>query len=54
EQKVAAVTKERDYKNHDIVTINKEGPGDEYETNIKDSYHEHMHEDEEIRYLLEG
>ncbi|KAG2137176.1 Acireductone dioxygenase ARD family [Suillus cothurnatus] len=41
-------------KNHDIVAISKEGLGDEFETKIKSFYHEHMHEDEEIRYLLEG
>ncbi|KAG2050237.1 Acireductone dioxygenase [Suillus hirtellus] len=54
EQEIAAVAKERSYRNHDIVSISKEGLGDEFETKIKSFYHEHMHEDEEIRYILEG
>ncbi|KAG2347557.1 Acireductone dioxygenase [Suillus weaverae] len=54
EQEIAAIAKERNYKNHDVVAISKEGLGDEYETKMKNFYHEHMHEDEEIRYLLEG
>ncbi|KAG2142244.1 Acireductone dioxygenase ARD family [Suillus bovinus] len=54
EQEIAAIAKERNYKNHDVVAISKEGLGDEFETKIKNFYHEHMHEDEEIRYLLEG
>jgi 1,2-dihydroxy-3-keto-5-methylthiopentene dioxygenase len=40
EQEVAAVAKERDYKNHDIIAISKESLGDEYETKIKNFYHE--------------
>ncbi|KAG9308097.1 Acireductone dioxygenase ARD family [Chiua virens] len=51
---VSRVAKERNYKNHDIIAINKEVLGDEFETKIKNFYHEHMHEDEEIRYILEG
>ncbi|KAH0833836.1 ARD/ARD' family-domain-containing protein [Lanmaoa asiatica] len=51
---VLKVAKERDYKNHDAMVISKESLGDEFDTRIENFYHEHMHEDEEIRYLLEG
>ncbi|KAF8124357.1 Acireductone dioxygenase ARD family [Boletus edulis] len=51
---VLKVAKEREYKNHDVIVINKESLGDEFESKIKNFYHEHMHEDEEIRYILEG
>jgi 1,2-dihydroxy-3-keto-5-methylthiopentene dioxygenase len=40
EQEIAAIAKERNYKNHDIVAISKEGLGDEFETKIKSFYHE--------------
>jgi 1,2-dihydroxy-3-keto-5-methylthiopentene dioxygenase len=52
--KVLKVAKEREYKNHDVIAISKESFGDEFESKIKNFYHEHMHEDEEIRYILEG
>ena len=37
---VLKVAKERDYKNHDVIMINKESLGDEFETKIKNFYHE--------------
>ncbi|KAN0079813.1 ARD/ARD' family domain containing protein [Tylopilus felleus] len=40
--------REREYKNHDVIVISKKSLGDEFETKIKNFYHEHMHEDEEI------
>ncbi|KAF8124353.1 1,2-dihydroxy-3-keto-5-methylthiopentene dioxygenase [Boletus edulis] len=51
---VDAVARERGYKNRDVITITKEGLGDLYEAKLKSFYEEHMHEDEEIRYILEG
>lgn len=51
---IDAVARERDYKNRDVITITKEGLGDLYESKLKIFYEEHMHEDEEIRYILEG
>ncbi|KAH7924184.1 Acireductone dioxygenase [Leucogyrophana mollusca] len=51
---VDAVATQRNYKNRDVIVITKESLGDEYETKIKNFYKEHMHEDEEIRYILEG
>ncbi|KAG6918254.1 1,2-dihydroxy-3-keto-5-methylthiopentene dioxygenase 1 [Tephrocybe rancida] len=42
------------YKNRDTINVSKEGLGDLYETKIKGFFEEHMHEDEEIRYILAG
>jgi len=42
------------YKNRDTINVSKEGLGDLYETKIKGFFEEHMHEDEEIRYILSG
>ncbi|EMD31602.1 hypothetical protein CERSUDRAFT_119637 [Gelatoporia subvermispora B] len=54
EQKINAIASERAYRNHDIISISKAGLGDEFESKMKMFYEEHMHEDEEIRYILEG
>ncbi|KAH0833834.1 1,2-dihydroxy-3-keto-5-methylthiopentene dioxygenase [Lanmaoa asiatica] len=51
---IDAVARQRGYKNRDVITITKEGLGDLYEAKIKSFYEEHMHEDEEIRYILDG
>ncbi|KAG1844294.1 1,2-dihydroxy-3-keto-5-methylthiopentene dioxygenase [Suillus tomentosus] len=51
---IDTVAKERNYKNRDTITITKQGLGDSYEAKLKSFYEEHMHEDEEIRYILEG
>ncbi|KAG1769960.1 1,2-dihydroxy-3-keto-5-methylthiopentene dioxygenase [Suillus placidus] len=51
---VDTVAKERSYRNSDIMTITKDGLGDLYEAKLKSFYEEHMHEDDEIRYILEG
>jgi len=54
EREVDAVADERNYRNRDIVLVTKEGMGDDFEANLKKFYHEHMHEDEEIRFIIEG
>ncbi|ODQ51932.1 Acireductone dioxygenase [Saitoella complicata NRRL Y-17804] len=51
---VEAVAKERDYKNRDTVTISPTSLGDLYESKIRTFFDEHLHEDEEIRYILDG
>ncbi|KAI5453016.1 1,2-dihydroxy-3-keto-5-methylthiopentene dioxygenase [Naganishia albida] len=48
------VAKERDYKNRDVINVTREGLGEAYESKIKGFFEEHLHEDEEIRYILEG
>jgi 1,2-dihydroxy-3-keto-5-methylthiopentene dioxygenase len=70
QSQIEDVAKERGYKNRDIITVTKESLGDLYETKLKTFYEEydnlpqmisklshdirHMHEDEEIRYILDG
>lgn len=48
------IAKERNYKNRDEITISPHTMGDAYETKVKMFFHEHLHEDEEIRYILDG
>ncbi|KAF9455988.1 Acireductone dioxygenase ARD family [Collybia nuda] len=54
EEKVDAIAKERGYKNRDTINVSREGMGEIYEEKIKGFFQEHMHEDEEIRYILSG
>ncbi|KAJ3281037.1 1,2-dihydroxy-3-keto-5-methylthiopentene dioxygenase [Borealophlyctis nickersoniae] len=50
---IEGICREREYKNRDEITISKERlPG--YEEKLKIFFTEHMHEDEEIRFILEG
>ncbi|KZT20439.1 1,2-dihydroxy-3-keto-5-methylthiopentene dioxygenase [Neolentinus lepideus HHB14362 ss-1] len=51
---VDAIAREREYKNRDVINVSKEGLGEAYEGKIKMFFEEHMHEDEEIRYILGG
>ncbi|CAO1601850.1 1,2-dihydroxy-3-keto-5-methylthiopentene dioxygenase [Xanthoria calcicola] len=39
---------------NDIITISPASMGDAYEAQIHKFYQEHMHDDEEIRWILEG
>lgn len=54
---VAAVDRlaaERGYKNRDEIKISPQSLGDAYEPKVKSFFHEHLHEDEEIRYIRDG
>lgn len=53
---VETLAKERDYKNRDVVTITPDAFGGQeaYMKKLEMFYEEHLHEDEEIRYCLEG
>ncbi|SCV67392.1 BQ2448_5003 [Microbotryum intermedium] len=52
--KVEQIASERAYKNRDEINVSRAGLGDAYETKIKGFFSEHLHEDEEIRYIKEG
>lgn len=51
---VNSLASERGYKNRDEITVSPAAMGDEYETKVKGFFNEHTHEDEEIRYILDG
>lgn len=51
---VDAIAKERGYKNRDEITVSPEKMGAIYEEKVKSFFAEHLHEDEEIRYILDG
>ncbi|KAG5649912.1 1,2-dihydroxy-3-keto-5-methylthiopentene dioxygenase 1 [Sphagnurus paluster] len=54
EAEVDRIAEKEGYRNRDTINVSKEGLGELYETKIKGFFEEHMHEDEEIRYILSG
>ncbi|KAI8386967.1 Acireductone dioxygenase ARD family [Blakeslea trispora] len=53
-EQIDAISKERNYKNRDTVIVSPDAMGDIYEEKVKSFFAEHLHEDEEIRYILDG
>lgn len=53
-QDVDKLASERSYRNRDVITVSPEKMGDVYEEKVKSFFSEHLHEDEEIRYIREG
>lgn len=51
---VDVLATERGYKNRDEIVVSPEKMGDVYEDKVKMFFHEHLHEDEEIRYIRGG
>ncbi|KAJ4414227.1 1,2-dihydroxy-3-keto-5-methylthiopentene dioxygenase [Gnomoniopsis sp. IMI 355080] len=51
---VDALAAERGYKNRDEIKVSPQTMGDAYETKVKSFFAEHLHEDEEIRYIRDG
>ncbi|KAG9232969.1 1,2-dihydroxy-3-keto-5-methylthiopentene dioxygenase-like protein [Amylocarpus encephaloides] len=54
EEDVNKLAADRSYKNRDVITVSPERMGDIYEEKVKSFFHEHLHEDEEIRYIRGG
>ena len=51
---VNEIASQRSYKNRDEITVSPEKMGPMYEEKVRMFFNEHLHEDEEIRYILEG
>ena len=51
---VNKIAAERQYKNRDEITISPAIMGDIYDEKVRTFFNEHLHEDEEIRYILDG
>jgi 1,2-dihydroxy-3-keto-5-methylthiopentene dioxygenase len=51
---VDALAKSRNYAHSDEITVSPQVMGSAYEEKIDMFYREHIHEDEEIRYILDG
>ncbi|KAI9808687.1 MAG: 1,2-dihydroxy-3-keto-5-methylthiopentene dioxygenase [Sarcosagium campestre] len=51
---VDQLARQRGYKNRDEITVSPEKMGELYEAKVKMFFDEHLHEDEEIRYILDG
>ena len=51
---VDEIATERSYKNRDEIIVSPDKMGDVYEEKVKMFFNEHLHEDEEIRYILDG
>lgn len=51
---VDSIAAERGYRNRDEVCVSPTTMGAIYEEKVKSFFSEHLHEDEEIRYILDG
>lgn len=51
---VDAIASERSYKNRDEIVVSPQSMGANYDAKVKMFFMEHLHEDEEIRYILDG
>lgn len=51
---VNELASQRGYKNRDEIVVSPDKMGDAYEGKVKMFFDEHLHEDEEIRYIRGG
>lgn len=49
-----AIASQRSYRNRDTIVVSAAAMGAVYEDKVRMFFHEHLHEDEEIRYVLDG
>ncbi|KAI6250307.1 1,2-dihydroxy-3-keto-5-methylthiopentene dioxygenase [Erysiphe necator] len=54
EDEVDKLAEQRHYRNRDVITVSPQKMGDIYEEKVRSFFTEHLHEDEEIRYILDG
>lgn len=48
------IAREREYKNRDQIIVSPASMGDIYRDKLKVLFEEHLHEDEEIRFVVDG
>ncbi|KAI8060902.1 1,2-dihydroxy-3-keto-5-methylthiopentene dioxygenase, partial [Gongronella butleri] len=53
-EELNSLAKDRNYKNRDQIVVSPSAMGEVYEDKVKSFFAEHLHEDEEIRYILDG
>lgn len=51
---VDGLATDRGYRNRDEITVSPQKMGDAYEDKVRGFFAEHLHEDEEIRYVRDG
>jgi len=51
---VDSLAESRNYKNRDTITVSPSSMGAIYEEKVRMFFNEHLHEDEEIRYVRDG
>ena len=51
---VDTLASDRSYSHRDEITVSPAAMGSVYEDKVKMFFHEHLHEDEEIRYIRDG
>jgi len=54
ESEINKIAEERGCQNRDNMDVTKEGLGEQFETMLDKYFTEHMHDEEEIRYILSG
>ncbi|CAG8481837.1 3814_t:CDS:2 [Scutellospora calospora] len=54
QDQIDKLCEERGYKNRDEINCSKEGLGDAFDSKLEIFFKEHLHEDEEIRYVIDG
>ncbi|KAI9888845.1 MAG: 1,2-dihydroxy-3-keto-5-methylthiopentene dioxygenase [Vezdaea aestivalis] len=51
---IDTLAQQRSYKNRDEIVVSPDKMGDKYEGMVRNFFNEHLHEDEEIRWIRDG